>query len=140
MPTISSSRVNPVETPCTALAASARVNPCSAAWSSEARNNSSLPSFCSILMPSGMGTVSDPLGPVTCSFSPICTLTPLGSGIGFLPILDIVQTLKKSFDAETRRRGEHHELVLSASLRLCVENQASTYHHHTLHRISLQRR
>jgi hypothetical protein len=29
---------------------------------------------------------------VTCNFSPICTLTPLGSGIGFLPILDIVQT------------------------------------------------
>src|SRR5579864_8160625 len=90
MPTMSSSRVKPLETPWTALAASARVKPCSAACCSEARFNSSLPSACSMVMPCGMGTVSLPFGPVTSSCSPICTFTPLGSGIGFFPILDII--------------------------------------------------
>src|SRR3984893_5381589 len=90
MPTMSSSRVKPPETPCTALAASARVKPCSAAWSSEARFNSSLPSACSMVIPGGIGTVSLPFGPVTSSCSPICIFTPLGSGIGFFPILDII--------------------------------------------------
>src|ERR1035438_5996437 len=43
-------------------------------------------------MPSGIGTRSLPLGPVTSNCSPTLILTPLGSGIGFLPILDIAQT------------------------------------------------
>src|SRR5579872_5614012 len=93
MPTISSSRVKPVETPWTALAASARVRPCRAACSSEARLISSLPSACWTLMPSGMGTVSLPLGPVTSSCAPTWIFTPLGSGIGFFPIRDIDQNL-----------------------------------------------
>src|SRR5579871_5215850 len=91
MPTISSSLVKPPDTPCTALAASARVNPCSAACSSEARFTSNLPSACLMLIPAGIGTVSFPFGPVTSSAAPTCTFTPLGSVIGFFPIRDIDQ-------------------------------------------------
>src|SRR5581483_299213 len=93
MPTISSSRVKPVETPCTALAARARVKPWRAAWSSEARLISSLPSACWTLMPSGSGTLSLPFGPVTSSCAPTWIFTPFGSGIGFFPIRDIDQNL-----------------------------------------------
>src|ERR1017187_8468172 len=100
MPTMSSSLVKPPETPCTALAASARVNPWSAACSSESRLTSSLPLDCSNVMPGGMGTVSFPLGPVTSRRSPIWIFTPLGSGIGFLPILDICQNLDLPHAAE----------------------------------------
>src|ERR1035441_2776077 len=89
---MSNSRVKPVETPWTALAARARVSPCSAACWSEARLTSSLPVDCSKVMPSGIGTRSLPLGPVTSNCAPTLILTPLGSGIGFLPILDIAQT------------------------------------------------
>src|SRR5215831_15268945 len=92
MPTMSSSRVKPPLTPCTALAASARVRPCSAACSSLSRFTSSLPCPCSIEMPAGIGTLRVPFGPVTWSCSPIVTFTPLGSGIGLLPILDIVRS------------------------------------------------
>src|SRR5450631_3903692 len=42
-------------------------------------------------MPCGIGTVNLPFGPVTSSSSPTVIFTPLGSGIGFLPILDIVR-------------------------------------------------
>src|SRR5947209_18819364 len=53
------------------------------------------PSFWRTWMPGGRGTVSFPLGPSTCSSSPICTLTPLGIGIGFFPTLDIMQFLRQ---------------------------------------------
>ena len=43
-------------------------------------------------MPAGIGTVSLPFGPSTCSWSPIDTFTPLGSGIGFFPTLDMIRT------------------------------------------------
>src|SRR5579884_3867630 len=43
--------------------------------------------------PDGIGTVSLPLGPWTSSLSPILTLTPLGSGIGFLPTRDMFASL-----------------------------------------------
>src|SRR5579883_2146 len=93
MPTMSSSLVKPAETPWTALAASARVRPCSAACSSDARLTSSFPSACWMLMPGGIGTVSLPFGPVTSNCEPIWTFTPPGSGIGFFPIRDIDQNL-----------------------------------------------
>src|ERR1700738_3105265 len=44
-----------------------------------------------MVTPCGIGTVSLPLGPSTSNRSPIVTFTPLGSGIGFFPTLDIVQ-------------------------------------------------
>src|SRR5580704_12689435 len=91
MPTISSSRVNPVETPCTALAASARVRPCSAACSSESRVTSSTAPVCLKPTPSGIGTSRVPFGPWTLSCVPIWIFTPEGTGIGFLPTLDIVR-------------------------------------------------
>src|ERR1700690_3528978 len=89
MPTISSSRVKPVETPLTALAASARVSPWSAAWESFSRISSSEPPSCLAVIPAGTGTRSLPFGPSTCSSAPIFTVTPFGSGIGFLPTLDM---------------------------------------------------
>jgi hypothetical protein len=69
------------------------------------------------------------LGPVTCNLSPICILTPLGSGIGFLPILDIVQSLgiplQRGGAEIWRSRGEKRKRktlrVVSASPRLRVE-------------------
>src|SRR6476661_4848068 len=89
MPTISRSLVNPFNTPCTALANSARVRPCAAACSSAARTTCSSPASSVTRTPLAIGTVSLPLGPVTSSVSPICTLTPFGRGIGFFPTLDI---------------------------------------------------
>src|SRR6266540_6290907 len=41
-------------------------------------------------MPGGIGTLSLPFGPSTRSWSPTCSLTPLGSGIGFFPTLDMM--------------------------------------------------
>src|ERR1022692_1726481 len=41
------------------------------------------------MMPWGIGTINLPFGPVTSSCSPTSIFTPLGRGIGFLPILDI---------------------------------------------------
>src|ERR1035438_2556596 len=89
MPTMSSSRVNPVETPCTAFAASARVSPCSAACASDSRWISRIPAFCLTLMPSGSGTSRVPFGPCTFNWSPICIFTVEGTGIGFFPTLDM---------------------------------------------------
>src|SRR5207247_9828456 len=46
-------------------------------------------SFCSNLMPGGMGFVTDPLGPVTTTVSGFISMFTLsGTGIGCLPILD----------------------------------------------------
>src|ERR1039458_8151102 len=67
MPTMSSSRVKPVETPCTALAARARVSPCSALYLSLSRTTSRRPSACLKCTPPGIGTVKAPLGPVRVS-------------------------------------------------------------------------
>src|SRR5579863_6087126 len=110
---MSSSLVKPVETPCTAFAASARVSPCSAACSSESRSISSIPAFCSTLIPSGIGTSSVPLGPCTFSWSPIWIFTPEGTGIGFFPTLDIclLPNLAQNFPADAflaRRPARHH--------------------------------
>ena len=49
----------------------------------------SVPLFCSTRMPAGIGTVSLPFGPSTCNCSPMLIFTPDGSGMGFLPILDM---------------------------------------------------
>src|SRR4051794_13101386 len=93
MPTISSSRVKPAETPVTALNASARVSPWAAACESLSRRMFSLPLFCSRRTPCGIGTLSLPLGPSTRSSSPMVSFTPEGTGMGFLPILDIAKSL-----------------------------------------------
>jgi len=51
---------------------------------------SSVVSFFSIRTPCGIGTTSLPFGPSTPSCSPIVTLTPAGSGMGFFPTRDIL--------------------------------------------------
>src|SRR5579872_6987000 len=90
MPTISSSRVQPLVTPSTALFTSARARPWTAACESFSRTATRWPSFCSILMPAGRDVSSLPFGPCTRTVLPSnLTVTPLGSGIGFFPIRDI---------------------------------------------------
>src|ERR1019366_8525556 len=81
MPTISSSLVQPLVTPSTALLTRARASPCTAACASSGRSATRLPSFCSIVMPDGRCVSSLPFGP--------WTITPLGIAIGFFPIRDI---------------------------------------------------
>src|SRR5438093_1370606 len=90
MPTISSSRVQPLATPSTALLTSARASPCTADCESFSRIATRCPSCCSMRMPRGNCVSSLPFGPCTATVLPsIFTVTPLGSAIGFLPILDI---------------------------------------------------
>src|SRR5438270_520790 len=97
MPTISSSRVQPLVTPSTALLTSARASPCSAAWSSDSRTACRCPSFCSSLMPSGSGCSSFPFGPWMRTTLPMTSIfTPCGTGIGFFPIRDIVLSFLSS--------------------------------------------
>src|SRR5208337_441202 len=92
MPTISSSLVQPLVTPSTALLTSARASPCTAACASSGRNATRLPSFCSIVMPDGRDVSSLPFGPWTITVLPsILTVTPFGIAIGFFPIRDIGQ-------------------------------------------------
>src|SRR5258708_11006283 len=94
MPTISSSRVQPLVTPSTALFTRARARPCTAACESFSRTATRVPSLCSTLIPPGNAVSNFPLGPCTATVSPsILTVTPLGIGIGFLPIRDIRSAL-----------------------------------------------
>src|SRR6185503_12958018 len=113
MPTISRRLVNPVATPLIALAARARVNPCSAACSSPVLDSTMLPSVCLASTPGGRGTLSLPLGPSTCNCSPILTLTPFGSGMGLFPTRDIefLPDLAEHFSTKAflvRRAPGHH--------------------------------
>src|SRR6267143_1301119 len=94
MPTISSSRVQPLVTPSTALFTRARARPCTAACESFSRTATRVPSLCSTLIPPGSAVSNFPLGPCTATVSPsILTVTPLGIGIGFFPIRDIRSAL-----------------------------------------------
>src|SRR5579871_177774 len=90
MPTISSSRVQPLVTPSTALLTRARAKPCTADCESFSRMATMCPSRCSTVIPRGSGVSSLPLGPCTATVFPsILTVTPLGIAIGFFPIRDI---------------------------------------------------
>src|SRR3984957_15630543 len=92
MPTISSSLVHPVVTPCTALFTSALVSPCSAALSSLARSRCRVPSRVFKVMPSAISAETLPLGPSTKTVLPSTLyFPPGGSGIGFFPMRDIAQ-------------------------------------------------
>src|SRR5512146_2136820 len=98
MPTISSSRVQPLVTPSTALLTRARANPCRAAWLSLSRSATRCPSFCSILIPRGSCVSSLPFGPWTATTFPwMFTFTSLGMAIGFLPILDMFDSQNRSW-------------------------------------------
>src|ERR1039458_1282917 len=94
MPTISSSRVQPLVTPCTALKTSARVKPCTAACLSISRFTCNSAPTVSSEMPSAISAETLPLGPSTRTVLPSTLyLTPAGSEIGFFPIRDIVSIL-----------------------------------------------
>src|SRR6185312_6064365 len=93
MPTISSSFAQPLVTPLTAFETSARTRPCSAACESFSRIALMCPSFVSSLMPLGMNASSLPFGPCTATVFPrTSTFTPCGTGIGFLPTRDMMQS------------------------------------------------
>src|SRR4249920_3303334 len=89
---MSSSRLNPAVTPSTAFAIRLRARPWNLPSSGSGRERdatSSLP-FSSNVMPGGTSCFSVPLGPFTSTPSALTlTVTPLGTGIGFLPIRDI---------------------------------------------------
>src|SRR3954470_3607836 len=71
------------------LATSERVSPCRARCSprSVGRLTSSSSPSCSTAMSRGMRSVSSPLGPLTrTSSGSIDTVTPAGTGMGFLPM------------------------------------------------------
>src|ERR1700740_2216741 len=94
MPTISSSLVQPLVTPSTALKTSARVSPCTAAYLSLSRLRCSAPSLVSSVMPLATSAETLPLGPSTRTVLPSTLyLTPEGNGITFLPIRDIESIL-----------------------------------------------
>src|SRR5206468_3723679 len=115
MPTISSSRVQPLVTPSTALLTSARASPCTADCESFSRIATRCPSCCSMRMPRGNCVSSLPFGPCTATVLPsIFTVTPLGSAIGFLPILDISYQLS----AISFQPGQHRRLVVVAVLQI----------------------
>src|ERR1700690_3135555 len=91
---MSSSRVQPAVTPCTALNTSARVSPCTAACLSESRFTCRTPSLVSREMPSAINAETLPLGPSTRTVLPSTLyFTPAGSGISFFPIRDIESIL-----------------------------------------------
>src|SRR3954452_11320280 len=75
------------------LATSVRVSPCRARSSPRSVGRATLmtSSACSICIRAGTIRDSSPIGPLTCTRpGEIATVTPLGSGIGFLPIRLIV--------------------------------------------------
>src|SRR5579862_6157126 len=94
MPTMSSSLVHPLVTPCTALNTSARVSPCTAANLSSSRFTWSTPSLVSSFTPWATSADTLPLGPSTRTVLPSTLyFTPAGSAIGFFPIRDIESIL-----------------------------------------------
>src|SRR5271165_88424 len=93
MPTISSSRVQPLVTPSTELLTRARTRPCIAAFESSSRTTRMWPSFCSSFTPEGICVVTSPFGPLTRTVLPsTANVTPFASGIGLFPILDIIRS------------------------------------------------
>src|SRR5579885_2150994 len=87
-PTISSSLVNPVDTPVTMLATSERVRPCSARFcrSSSGRSTIRVASSWRTVISPGRSRSSCPCGPLTAMRPPlIVTLTPEGTVIGLRP-------------------------------------------------------
>src|SRR5215475_5547764 len=91
MPTMSSSFDQPLVTPSTELLTSARTSPWMAAFESSSRTTFRVPSFCSNFTPPGKWVTTSPLGPFTRTVLPSTAyVTPLGNGIGFFPILDML--------------------------------------------------
>src|SRR4051794_17738708 len=88
------------------LATSERMSPCRARCSprSVGRLTSSSPSVCSTVMSRDLRSDRAPLGPVTWTTSgSTVTVTPSGTGMGFLPIRDIdLPDLRHDLAADTR--------------------------------------
>src|SRR5580692_2220560 len=106
MPTISSSLVQPLVTPCTALKTNARVSPWTAAYLSSSRFTCSVPSLVSSWMPLAINADTLPLGPSTRTVLPSTLyFTPVGSGIGFFPIRDIESILMLACESRKNDRS-----------------------------------
>src|SRR3954452_17383167 len=89
------------------LAISVRVSPCSAreVRSSSGRLTCSVPSSCATSIGVATEWLSSPLGPLTVTCRPsIATSTPLGTGIGILPMRDMLLLL--SLDPRSPAVGE----------------------------------
>src|SRR3954470_20498273 len=130
MPTISSSRVQPLVTPSTALFTSARVSPCSAACESFSRSATIWPSCCSTRITRGITVSIFPFGPCTATVLPsTLKVTPLGSAIGFFPIRDIKQLLAFSLLAQLscERRALSSLLLIAHGSMLFLPNLAQHF-------------
>ena len=82
------------------LATSVRVRPCSARCSprSVGRVTRTSSPTCSTAMSRAMRSESSPLGPLTVTRSgSIAIVTPEGTGMGCLPILDIVYSSRHAY-------------------------------------------
>src|SRR5271165_62085 len=117
MPTISSSRVQPLVTPSTELLTRARTRPCIAAFESSSRTTRMWPSFCSSFTPEGICVVTSPFGPLTRTVLPsTANVTPFASGIGLLPILDIIRSHShQNLFVIPSERSESMDLLFSRS-------------------------
>src|SRR5271167_1735530 len=110
----------PAVTPWTMFATSERVSPCSARCSPRSVGllTSSCSPSCTTSISRGMRSDSSPLGPVTRTDSgSIATVTPAGTGMGCLPILDIAlcssPDLGEDLAADARRArvvAGHHAM------------------------------
>src|ERR1700680_2450474 len=95
-PTRSSSRVKPPLTPCTMFATSVRVSPCRERWmrASEGRATVMIPPSTLMSIDGAKVRWRVPREPVTLRRLPVsrATSTPVGTGIGSLPMRDIRKT------------------------------------------------
>src|SRR5918993_5668583 len=105
---MSSSRLKPSATPCTALATSVRASPWNFRSSPSSRASAALtsPFDISNVMPGGSGCRNCPLGPFTSTASsPIDTVTPLGIGMGRFPMRDIRLDPSQAIDYRLQAAG-----------------------------------
>src|SRR5919202_3436509 len=103
------------------LAIRLRVSPCSAfdVRSSSGRRTSTVPSSCATSIGAATEWVSSPLGPLTVTCRPsMATSTPPGTGIGSLPMRDMLLLL--SLDPKSPDEGEDfpaHALLVGLPVR-----------------------
>src|SRR3979490_1829916 len=109
------------------LATSVRVRPCSALCcaSSDGRFTRTGPSPSVSSMSGCRERLISPFGPLTVILCPsICTVTPLGSGTGFLPMRDIARLLPHHREQFAAHPGGARFAVGHESLRRAQDRHA----------------